>query len=77
MTWNIGDFAFQIIKSLITFTQTLFDVLTMQVDVSWLDKILKLAGVDVQIGTLSLFSILGSVSAGVLVGIIFYNLLRG
>lgn len=76
MTWNIGDFIWSIIKAIVGFTQKLYDLVNLEIDMSWLDKLLKVIGIEANIGSFSLISIITTMSAGTILILIVYHLFK-
>ena len=77
MTFNVGDFMFTIIKTLVQFTQKLYDLVNYKFELKWLRNLLNLIGLKADIpDTISLLGILGILSVGTLIIIIIYNIFK-
>lgn len=74
---NVGDFMYSVLKILIGLPSKLYTMLTYEVDISWLSKILGFFNANINIpNSISLLALIGSISAVVLVGIIIYNIFK-
>ena len=74
---NVGSFIYQVLRILVGLPSKIYEMLTYEVDISWLSKILGFFGAETNIpNTISLLALLGSISAVVLVGIIIYNIFK-
>ena len=74
---NVGSLMYTILRLLVDLPSKLYTMLTYEVDISWLSKILGFFNAKVNMpNTISLLAVLGSISAVVLVGIIIYNIFK-
>lgn len=77
MTFNIGEFIFNIIKILKDLASKLYDVVNYQVNIEFINKIMSFFGSDLDIpNSISLLSIIGSLGAVTLVVLIIYNIFK-
>lgn len=76
LNFNIGDFIWRIILILKDFSNKLYEVLTTEISMEWLQNIFDFFDIGVDIGNLSLIGVLGTLSAGTLLFIIFYNIFK-
>lgn len=76
MTWNIGDFIWSIINAIVGFTKKLYELVNIEIDMSWLDKALSLIGIEANIGSFSLIAIISTMSAGTILVLIVYHLFK-
>lgn len=77
MSYNIGDFMFSIIKTLTQFTSKLYEVINYQVSIKWLKTALSIINISLDSPDyISLFGIIGTLSAGAIVIIIIYNIFK-
>lgn len=78
MTFNIGDFMFDIIKTLTKFTQKLYDLVNYKFSLKWLANALKIFNSNIELPeSITLLGILGILSVGTLAVLIIYNMFRG
>lgn len=74
---NIGYFIWDIGQHILTLGTKLFDVFTMEINISWVSNIISLFGGSVNLPeNISLYWILGSASAVTLLAIIIYRLFK-
>ena len=74
---NIFSFVFGIGKGLLDLGNKLYQAFTMQVNISWLSKVINTLGGDINLPeTISLSYILLTASASLLIGLIIYNLVK-
>ena len=74
---NIGSFMYNVLQILVGLPSKLYSMLTYEVDISWISKILSFFDAEINMpNTISLLALIGSVSAVVLVGIIIYNIFK-
>ena len=74
---NIGQFMFTIARALMNLGQKLYDMFTREIDISFVSKLLKFFGADLDLPeTISFSYILGGMSAVVLLAIIIYNVFK-
>ncbi len=74
---NIGTFLYKICEGLIHITKSLYDVLTTEISMAWLNKLLSLYNVELSIpNSISLMWILTSASGVVILGFLIYNIFK-
>lgn len=74
---NVGTFMFNILRLLVELPSKLYEALTYQVSIKWLDKIMSFFGADLGLPeSISLLAILGTIGGGTLVIIIIYNIFK-
>lgn len=74
---NAGTFIFNIMKGLLHFTSTLYEVFTREVDLTWLNKLLSFFNIDLSMpNSISLMWILTGASGIVILGFIIYNIFK-
>lgn len=77
MSFNIGDFIYNLIRVFMNLTQTLYDTLNYEISLSWLNKLLSIIGVDAEIpANLTLLGLIGILGAGTLIVLMIYNLFK-
>lgn len=78
MNFNVGDFMFDIIKTLTTFTQKLYEIINYKFSLKWLNNALKIFNSNIELPEqVSLLGILGVLGVGTLAVIIIYNIFKG
>ena len=74
---NVGQFMFDITKSLMTVGQKLYDVFTTKVNISFIQNILKFFGAEYNLPeSISLYWIITSAGATVILGLLIYRLFK-
>lgn len=74
---NVGTFMYNVIRLLVALPSKLYEALTYQVSINWLNKILSFFNVELNLPSdISLWAILGTVGGGTLVIIIIYNIFK-
>lgn len=74
---NIGHFLFSISRKLMDLGQKLYELFTMEVDITWATKILSFFNSDISLpDSISFSYILGGISAVALLAIIIYNVFK-
>lgn len=74
---NIGTFLYRICEGLIHITKSLYDVLTTEISMTWLNKLLSFYNIDLAIpNSISLMWILTSASGVVILGFLIYNIFK-
>lgn len=77
MEMNIGHFIYTIIRAVMNLGEKLYEMFTLQVDISFVSKLLGFFKADLALPeTISLSYILGGMSAVVLLGMIIYNVFK-
>lgn len=78
MNFNVGDFMFDIIKTLTKFTQKLYEIVNYKFSLKWLSTALKIFNNNIELPeNITLLGILGILSVGTLAILIVYNIFRG
>ena len=78
MNFNVGDFMFDIIKTLTKFTQKLYEIVNYKFSLKWLSISLKIFNNNIELPeSITLLGILGILSVGTLAILIVYNIFRG
>lgn len=76
---NVGTFLYKVIEGLVNFTKTLYDVFTTELNISWLNKLIKFFGLQDSLtfpDTISLLWVLTGASGIVILGFIIYNIFK-
>ncbi len=74
---NIGTFLYKICEGLIHITKSLYDVLTTEISMAWLNKLLSFYNVELSIpNSISLMWVLTSASGVVILGFLIYNIFK-
>lgn len=77
MNFNVGNLLFTISKGLVDITQKLYDALTYNISIDWLNKILKFFGANINLpASINLLWIFTGASAIIIVTIIIYNIFK-
>lgn len=72
-----GNFFYKVIKLLVDLPQKLYTMLTYKIDISLLQKVVKLFNSDLNVpSTLSLMEILGSLGGVILAFVLIYHLFK-
>lgn len=74
---NMGSFFFEITQYIINLTQTIYDILNIQINISFVSSVLSFFGSSAEIPTyISLLSIISTIGATGLLAIIIYNIFK-
>lgn len=74
---NMGGFFYEITQYIINLTSTIYDILNIQINISFVSSVLSFFGSSAEIPTyISLLSIISTLGATGLLAIIIYNIFK-
>lgn len=74
---NMGEFFFDITQYIIKLTSKIYNILNIQINISFVNRVLSFFGTNADIpNTISLLSIISTLGATGLLAIIIYNIFK-